>query len=549
MRRRAFLTTAVLSALATTVPPLAAAPAARAATAGATPQTRADQLLATMTPAQKEALIRCDFGALAGLGIPALSIADASAGLRGESGVTAFPVPIAQAATFDADRTAALGAAIGAEGRAKGYNNLLAPTVDLARHWHSGRQAEGMGEDPYLTGTLAATFTASMQQQGVVATVKHFAAYTQEDNRSAVDVTVSDRALHEVYQAPFRRIIATTPLTSVMMAYPKVNGTFAVQSRALFDDLKNTIGLQGHTVPDFWAGDDQVAAVRAGMDLVGLGPGGVQAPAGSITSGVGSARLDDAARRVLATMIGAGLFDNPLPAPAANVSTRAHQDLAHDLAVHGTVLLRNENAVLPLARPARIAVIGPAGTDAITGVSGSSYVDPGNWTTPLQAIRDRAGSATTVTFAQGSTGDVPLPAVPATALGPGLTVSYYAGPQPTGTPVATRTVSTIDFAQAPLSGLPPIWSARWTGTLTPTSTGLHRFSLLPSGTASLTLGGTTVVSGTRHMARFFLGPFDYPCRAPPPSPPAPPSPSRSPTPTPLPSTALAASPSAGSPTP
>ncbi|MGW4696646.1 beta-glucosidase H [Kitasatospora cineracea] len=515
MRRRAFLTTAVLSALATTVPPLAAAPAARAATAAGGTQTRADQLLATMTPAQKEALIRCDFGALAGLGIPALSIADASAGLRGESGVTAFPVPIAQAATFDADRTGALGAAIGAEGRAKGYNNLLAPTIDIARHWHSGRQAEGMGEDPYLTGTLATTFTASMQQQGVVATVKHFTAYTQEDNRSAVNVTVSDRALHEVYQAPFRRIIATTPLTSVMMAYPKVNGTFAVQSQALFNDLKNTIGLQGYTVPDFWAGDDQVAAVRAGMDLVGLGPGGVQAPAGSITSGVSSARLDDAARRVLATMIGAGLFDNPLPAPAANVSTQAHQDLAHDLAVHGTVLLQNKNGALPLAQGARIAVIGPAGTDTITGVSGSSYVAPGTWTTPLQAIRDRAGNATTVTFTQGSTGDVPLAAVPAAVLktaagATGLTVSYYAGPQPTGTPLTTQTVSTIDFTQAPLSSLPPIWSARWTGKLTPTSTGLHRFSLLPSGTASLALGGTTVVSGTRHMARFFLGPFDYP---------------------------------------
>ncbi|WP_329493561.1 glycoside hydrolase family 3 protein [Kitasatospora herbaricolor] len=514
MNRRTFLTTAVLTSLATTVVPAVAASGRGAVTSASTPQSRASQLLAVMTPAQKEALVRCDFAALASLGIPSLTMADASAGLRGETGVTAFPVPVAQAATFDAERAGSLGAALGAEGRAKGYNNLLAPTVDIARHWRSGRQAEGMGEDPYLAGTLAANLTARMQQQGVVATVKHFAAYTQETDRTSVNVTVSDRALHEIYQAPVRRVVATTPLTSVMMSYPKVNGTFAVQNAALFADLKATIGLQGYTVPDFWAGDDQVAAARAGMDLAGLGPGAVQIPAGSLTSGISAARLDDAARRILTTMIAAGLFDNPLPTPSAIVSTRANRDLAHDLAVHGTVLLQNRNSVLPLAGSASVAVIGPAGADAITGVSGSTYVDPGSWTTPLQAIRNRAGS-TTVTHTQGSLGDIPLTPVPSgvlrTAAGAaGLTVTYYAGAQATGTPVATETVAGIDFAQAPLASLPPVWSARYTGRLTPTSTGLHRFSLLPSGTASLTVNGSTVVSGTRHMWRFFLGPFDYP---------------------------------------
>lgn len=514
MNRRTFLTTAVLTSLATTVVPAVAAPARSATASGSTPQSRADRLLATMTPAQKEALVRCDFASLASLGVPALSIADASAGLRGESGVTAFPVPVAQAATFDVDRVGSLGEALGVEGRAKGYNNLLAPTVDITRHWHSGRQSEGMGEDPYLSGTLAARLTARMQQQGVVATVKHFGAYTQETDRSSVDVTVSDRALHEIYEAPFRHVVAATPLTSVMMAYPRINGTFAVQNAALFADLKTTIGLQGYTVPDFWAGDDPVAAARAGMDLAGLGPGGVQAAEGSIVSGVSAARLDDAARRILTTMIAAGLFDNPLPAPSANVSTQAHKDLAHDLAVHGTVLLQNRNAVLPLGAPSSVAVIGPAGTDAITGVSGSTYVDPGAWTTPLQAVRNRAGSIP-VTYAQGSVGDVPLTPVPTgvlrTAAGnAGLTATYYAGPAATGTPVATETVTGIDFAQAPVAGLRPVWSVRYTGRLTPTSTGLHRFSLLPSGTASLTVNGTTVVSGTRHMRRFFLGPSDYP---------------------------------------
>lgn len=347
-------------------------------------QNRAAELLGRMTADEKEALVRCDFAAVAHLGIPALTMVDASAGLRGETGVTAFPVPVAQAATFDEALAGRIGKAIGTEGRAKGYNNALGPTIDLTRTWHFGRQAEAMGEDPVLAGRLGAALTVAIQSQYMAATLKHFAAYTQEVNRFFIDTEVSDRALHEYYQAPFRRVIAAAPATSVMMAYPKINGTFATRHTGLFDDLKKGMGLQGYTVPDFWAGDDQVAAARAGMDLAGLGPGGVQIPAGSLTGGaIPAVRLDDAARRILVTMFANGLFDHPAPAPAGNVSTQAHKDLAHEAAVASTVLLTNRSQALPLTGTVKsLAVIGPAGTDTFTGVSGSTYVDPGTWTTP-----------------------------------------------------------------------------------------------------------------------------------------------------------------------
>ncbi|MGW5617158.1 glycoside hydrolase family 3 protein [Streptomyces sp. NPDC003877] len=488
-----------------------------AAASGTTPRQRADALLAKMTAADKEALVRCDFPAVAHLGIPALAMVDASAGLRGEKGVTAFPVPVAQAASFDEDLASRIGRAIGAEGRAKGYNNLLGPTVDLTRTWHFGRQAEAMGEDPLLAGRLGAALTVGMQSRNVTATVKHFAAYTQETNRFFTDTKVSDRALHEIYQAPFRRVIAAAPATSVMMAYPKINGTFATEHPALFNDVKNRIGLQGYTVPDFWAGADQIAAARAGMDLAGLGPGAVKIPAGALTGGaIPSSRLDDAARRILVTMFANGLFDHPVPAPAADASTPEHRSLAHEAAIASTVLLHNRSAVLPLpAALTSLAVIGPAGTDAFPGVSGSTYVDPGTWTTPLQAIRARAGGSVKVTHAQGTKGDVPLTTIPSSALRTanetaGLTGTYFAGADATGTVLTTRTDATVDFTTTPVDGLPGVWSAKWTGTLTPTVTGLHRFSLLPAGTATLKINGTTVASGTRQMRRFFLGPYDYP---------------------------------------
>ncbi|MGW0855910.1 beta-glucosidase H [Streptomyces sp. NPDC002690] len=480
-------------------------------------QDRADALLARMTAAEKEALVRCDFAAVAHLGIPALTMVDASAGLRGEKGVTAFPVPVAQAATFDEGLAGRIGEAIGAEGRGKGYNNVLGPTVDVTRTWHSGRQAEGMGEDPLLAGRLGAALTVGMQSRQVVATVKHFAAYTQETNRFFTDTEVTDRALHEIYETPFRHVIAAAPTTSVMMAYPKINGTFATQNPALFDDLKTGIGLQGYTVPDFWAGDDQVAAAQAGMDLAGLGPGAVTLPAGSLTEGaVPAARLHDAARRILVPMFANGLFDSPVPAPADDVSTQAHRDLAHEAVIASTVLLANRSSALPLTTSVKsLAVIGPADADAVTGVGGSSYVDPGTWTTPLQAIRARAGNSVTVTHAQGTKGDLPLTVVPSAVVRDsagkaGLTAAYFAGADPTGSPLLTRTDTVVDFTSAPAANLPAVWSARWTGTLVPTTTGLHRFSLLPAGTATLKINGTEVVSGTRQMRRFFLGPFDYP---------------------------------------
>lgn len=515
MNRRSFLSTATFTALAMSMAPVASGQAAAADTPAA--QDRADALLARMTAAEKEALVRCDFDAVAHLGIPALVMVDASAGLRGEQGVTAFPVPVAQAASFDEGLATRIGRAIGAEGRAKGYNNLLGPTVDLARTWHFGRQSEGMGEDPLLAGVIGAAVTVGMQSQNVAATVKHFAGYTQETNRFFTDTRIADRALYEIYQAPFRRVVAAAPTTSVMMAYPKINGTFATQNPALFDDLKKGIGLQGYTVPDFWAGDDQVAAARAGMDLAGLGPAGVKIPAGSLTDGaIPDARLSDAARRILITMFAGGLFDNPVPTPAADVSTQAHRSLAHEAAVAATVLLTNPAKALPLPASLKtLAVIGPADTDAFTGVAGSTYVDPGTWTTPLQAIRSRAGATTKVTHAQGTKGDVPLTTVPSSALldtsgEPGLTGRYYAGTDTTTTPLVTRSDTTIDFTAAPVSDLPAVWSAQWTGTLTPTTSGLHRFSLLPAGTATLKINGATVVTGTRHSRRFFLGPYDYP---------------------------------------
>ncbi|WP_150236447.1 glycoside hydrolase family 3 protein [Nocardiopsis quinghaiensis] len=516
MKRRTLLSAAAVAAAATALHPHSALarPKPRDGS-GATPEERAEELLTRMSRQDRTALLCCDFDAVAGLGIPPILFADASAGVRGETGVTAFPVPVAQTATFDPGLLGDMGAAIAEETRGKGFNSVLGPTVDLARTWRSGRTAEGMGEDPHLAGRLGAEITARMVEGHVSTTVKHFSAYNQERDRLTVDVRVSERALHETHHEPFRHVVARVPETSVMTSYPRVNGVYAPQNPGLLDDLKDTLGLKGYAVPDFFSGDDQVAAAEAGMDLVGLGADGVQIPPEAL-AGLSAERLDDAARRILVTMFAGGLFDHPVPPAKNTVSTSAHRELAREIAVHSTVLLANPGSLLPLAQDTSVAVIGPAGTDFVTGIEGSTWVEPGEWTTPLQAVRERAGGR--VTHAQGSRGDVSLDTVPSSALrtpdgGPGLRGAFYEGSEPQGTPVATAVTGELAFEGAPVDGLPRVWSARWSGTLTVPADGLCRFSLLFSGKARLVLDGETVTDGVRASRDFMFGPHTYPLQA------------------------------------
>ncbi|MES0836374.1 glycoside hydrolase family 3 protein [Nocardiopsis tropica] len=515
MKRRTLLSAAAVTAAAALTASPAPAATRPSTPSGATPAERADELLARMDTRDKAALVCCDFDAVAALGIPPLLFADASAGVRGETGVTAFPVPVAQAATFHPGLLGDMGAAIAEEARGKGFNSVLGPTVDLARTWRSGRTAEGMGEDPHTAGCLGAEIAAAMTAGHVATTVKHFSAYNQEYDRLTVDVRVSARALHETHHEPFRHVVDRVPHTSVMTSYPRVNGVYAPQNPDLIGDLKDVLGLEGYTVPDFMSGDDQVAAALAGMDLAGLGPDGVQISPGDAAA-LPADRLDDAARRILLTMFAGGLFDHPLPPPRETVSTPGHRELAREIAVHGTVLLANRDALLPLPEGAGVAVVGPAGADFVTGIEGSSWVEPGEWTTPLQAIRDRSGGH--VSHTRGSLGDVPLDTVTASVLRtpggePGLAGAYHAGPGLEGDPVAAATAAGLDFEGAPVDGLPDVWSARWSGTLTAPADGPCRFSLLFSGRARLLLDGETAVEGVRPSRDFQFGPHTYPLHA------------------------------------
>ncbi|MFE9686261.1 glycoside hydrolase family 3 C-terminal domain-containing protein [Streptomyces sp. NPDC006285] len=475
---------------------------------------RAEALLKAMTFEEQVTLVTAvdpeDFAPLKHLGIPAMTRVDASDGLRGDTGVTAFPAPNALAATFDAGLARKYGAAIGAEARGKGWNVLLGPTLDIDRDPRNGRECEAYGEDPLVSGVIGAAVARGFQSNDVIAQLKHFTVYNQESARNYLDVRVSERALREVYYPAFEHAIRQGGALSVMGSYPKVNGVFCCQNAHIITALKQDLGLKGYLGTDFYPQGDRVESFKAGVDSGALIP---DTPKEAFTDGrIPKQRTRDAAYRTLYALFASGAYDNPLPdSPADTVTTDAHQALARETGEQATVLLKNAGGVLPLSKRRTVAVIGPAGKDAITGIEGSSYVDPGDFTTALEAIRAKAG-ANRVLFSQGSLGDVALPLVPSDVLatpdgGAGLRAEFFAGEDFVGAPIATAVTSTVDFRSGnPVDGLPAKWSARWTGTVTPPVTGWVRFAALLSGSAKVVVDGTTVFSGSRYLWDSFIGP-------------------------------------------
>jgi beta-glucosidase len=362
--------------------------------------TQVERVLARMTLAQKAAYMRgasitaihdlylaCDDQST---GRPPFKMVDGPRGVR--AGVaTTFPVAMARGASWDVSLEERVGEAIALEARAHGANVLLAPAVNLLRHPGWGRAQETYGEDPLHVGRLGFAFIAGAQRH-LVASVKHFALNSIENNRFDVDVRADARTLRETYLPHFELCVRGAHVGSVMSAYNKVNGSYCGENEELFRILKREWGFRGFVESDWILGTrSTVASAKAGLDLEMPQENyyGKKLFEAVQQGKVSPAALDDAVRRLLRVNFAFGL--DALTEPSRDViECGAHGELALEAAHKSTVLLKNERGLLPLRAKElkHVVLVGSLANTPNTGDRGSSDVHSSYVVTPLAGLTD-----------------------------------------------------------------------------------------------------------------------------------------------------------------
>ncbi len=335
-------------------------------------------------------------------GIPSLFMCDGPHGLRKQEdaadmlGVnesrkaTCFPAEVTTAGSWDPDLLEEIGAAIGEEAREQGVGLVLGPGANLKRNPLCGRNFEYFSEDPFLSGKLAAGFIRGAEAQGISTSLKHFAANSQEKSRFNSDSVLDERTMRELYLTAFEIAVKEGRPSTVMCAYPKLNGVHCSDNKTLLTDILRTEwGFGGMVITDWGAMNDRIEGFRAGCDL--NIPGGSDYMEKDVLQAVKNGTLpvscvDDSARRVLKLVFRAA---ETLREKAA-CDYDAHHALARRAATEGAVLLKNEGGILPLKQDAKIAVIGAMAKSIRYQGAGSSHINPTKMAQPLDFLPDVA---------------------------------------------------------------------------------------------------------------------------------------------------------------
>ena len=338
---------------------------------------------------------------VARLGIPETYCADSQQGLRmnakrdwdhNDYYPTDFVASMTLASTWDREAAFKVGQGIGNEVREFGLDWILSPAMNLIRNPLCGRNHEYYSEDPYLSGTIGAGYVKGVQSEGTAACPKHFVANNQETNRNNNISQVSQRALRELYLKAFEIMVKESDPWTIMTSYNKLNGPYAVQNRELLTTIvRDEWGWKGMYVSDWNAGDDAVAAMLAGNDM--LQPGQdkqYQAILEAAKNGKLPMKVLNAnVKRILEYVVKTHNFkkaghscDKPCCVPMCSAENlKAHAQTVREVGADGIVLLKN-SGILPLTGK-RVALFGCTSYDWISGGSGFGGTSVGHYTVSL----------------------------------------------------------------------------------------------------------------------------------------------------------------------
>ena len=407
------------------------------------------------------------------LGIPQIRMADGPQGIRNNTVSTLYPSGILTAATWNPELAYLLGTQLGRDAKARGVRVVLGPGVNIYRAPLCGRNYEYMGEDPWLSGTMAVQYILGVQDQGVVATVKHFAANNQERSRHSMSSDVDERTLMEIYFPAFRRAVQEAGVGAVMDSYNQVNSVHATENKWMnIDVLRDMWGFDGIVMSDWTSVYSTLGAYNGGLDLECpvpryFKPETIQP---LLDNGIlDPAILDEKVQHLLQTFIAFGFLDTPAQDTSIPLDNPDSRSAALDIAREGIVLLKNDGA-LPLAKKSKVLVLGP-NADRIPTGGGSGFVTPYS----TVSVAEGLGKAwNNVQFLP----DTLLYRNILPQIG-GFKASYYMGEKLQGDPLFTAVEADPSHRWgygSPRKDLPDDgWSVRWEGEWTASGNGQVRF--------------------------------------------------------------------------
>lgn len=307
-------------------------------------------------------------------------------------------------ATFDKDLMYQVGKLLASEARCKNIHVLLAPTVCLQRSPLLGRGFEAFGEDPILSGLLAASYVNGIQDLGVATSIKHFAAHDQSRNSIEDNVRMTDRTLRELHLLPFQLALRHANPWTFMTSYNRINGVHSSEDPYLLQKiLREEWGFKGLVMSDWWGTYSTTEAINAGLDLEMPGPTMYRGKSLSLavnTRKVSHATIDLAVKRLLELTKKVTAVSSPYNPSAAD--TTENRALVRKTAGDSIVLLKNSRQILPLQKDAKktYGLIGDHFKYPALGGGGSAEVDPYYSVTPYDAMVEAVGESN-ITYAPG----------------------------------------------------------------------------------------------------------------------------------------------------